>query len=177
MAQDILIIVSIDRSLPAAQRVEMYCDPSILDGSSEGSNELAVKVPVGTELRWRVVPLQTTDPSDAGVYHANIESYYLWNDNGVDAGTYLTEWGTSNGGGDAPFYSSTGTLGNDVPASVGVEGIDRPFIQCLTQLSNRDERQSPRGRLHVQHRDLQERRPDRRVQLGSVRDRLPALMR
>ncbi|PCC74043.1 Inclusion body protein [Nannocystis exedens] len=118
----------------------MYCDPSILDDSSEGSNELAVKVPVGTELRWRAVPLQTTAPGDAGVYHTIIEAYYLWD----QAGTYLTEWGTSNGGGDAPFYKSTGNLANNTPATIAVEGIDRPFIQCLTQLANRDQNVSPK---------------------------------
>lgn len=138
MAQDILIVINTDRS--ASNRIQMFCDSSILDSSSEGSNELAVKVPVGTELRWRSVPLQTTDPGNTGVYHVIIESYRLWD----QAGTYLVEWGTSNGGGDAPFYKPTGNLSPETVAPISVEGIDRPFIQCLTQLSNRDENVSPK---------------------------------
>lgn len=136
MAQDILIVVDCK-----SNKVQMFCDPSILDsGSTEGSNELAVKVPVTTELRWRVVPLQLTDPQDAGVYHTIIESFRLWQ----NAGDYLIEWGTSNGDGSAPYYQSPGGLRPETSAPVAVEGINRPFVQCLTQLTSRDETQSPR---------------------------------
>lgn len=141
MAQDILIIINCDRS--ASNRIQMFCDPSILDGNpgeGEGSYELGVKVPVSTELRWRATPLQTTDPNDSGVYHVIIEQFHLWD----NAGNYLVEWGTSNGGGDAPFYKPPGNLTSDAQAAIGVEGIDRPFVQCLTQLTSRDETLGPK---------------------------------
>ena len=140
MAQDILIVVNC--KLSGASAIQMYCDPSILDRSPEGSYELGVRVPLGTVLRWRAVPLQLAEGTDgdAGVYHVIIKQYHLWD----NAGQYLTEWGTSNGGGDAPLYLSPGNLAADTPAALSTEGIDRPFIECLTQLTNRDESVSPR---------------------------------
>ncbi len=139
MAQDILIIINCDKT--ASNRIQMFCDPSILDRSSEGSNELAVRVPVGTELRWRAVPLQLSEGASggAGLYHVIIKQYRLW----PNAEKYLVEWGTSNGGGDAPFYTPAGNLAASTDAAISTEGIDRPFIQCLTQLTSRDENVSP----------------------------------
>lgn len=133
MAQDILVIVNCETNA-----VQMYCDPSILYNSSEGSSELWVKVPVSTNLRWRTVPLQLTDEG-AGIYHTIISAYRLW----PGASDYLVDWATSNGGGDAPRYNPPGELNQEVSAPIAIEGINRPFIQCLTQLKNRDEMQSP----------------------------------
>ncbi|MCY1055748.1 hypothetical protein [Nannocystis sp. SCPEA4] len=145
MSQDILIIVNCDRTAP--NRIQMFCDPSIAyagtQGGGEGSNELGVKVPLNTELRWRAVPLQTQDPNDAGVYHVVIKRYHLWNNAQGNAANYLVEWGTSNGGSDAPFYKPPGNLAPDTDAAISTEGIDRPFVQCLTQLTSRDENLSP----------------------------------
>lgn len=146
MAEDILIVVNCE-----TKAIQMFCDPSIYHDNGEGSPELGVRVPAGTELRWRVVPLQLSQgPSmAAGVYHTIITAYGLY----PDASTYLTEWGTSNGAGDAPYYSQPGNLGSNsaplpVPAAtsaaISVEGINRPFVQCLTQLANRDQQEGPR---------------------------------
>lgn len=143
MAQDILIIVNCDRN--ARNRIQMFCDPAIATDNSEGSYELGIRVPADTELRWRAVPLQITDVSGAaGVYHVIIEQYHLWNNEQGDAAKYLVEWGTSNGNGDAPRYTNPGNLDADKITAITVEGINRPFVQCLTQLTSRDENQSPK---------------------------------
>jgi hypothetical protein len=145
--QDILIVVDCVR-----QSVQMYAaDPGIVQSNSQGTNELWVKVPADTVLRWRAVPLQmdTGSDSEPELYHVIISSFKLWGAGGGtppqgDASLYLKEWGTSNGEGDAPYYSSTGNIAPNTTLPVGTEGINRPFVQTTAQLTNRDETQGPK---------------------------------
>lgn len=149
MAQDILIIVNAETGT-----VQMFAaDPSIVQGNSQGSNELWVRVPASENLRWRVEPLQLSEgvSGEGDMYHAIISSVRLWGANAGqnqgDAGNYLVNWASNNGAGDTPYYNPSGDLipgknEDGKPATIGTQGINRPFVECTTQLSNRDEETS-----------------------------------
>lgn len=148
MAQDILIIVNCETGT-----VQMYAaDPAIVQGNSQGSNELWVRVPASENLRWRVEPLQMAAGAgnEGDLYHAIISNLKLWGANPSatppqgDASVYLVNWASNNGAGDTPYYNPPGDIrpGNTMP--IATQGINRPFIECTTQMSSRDEVQSPR---------------------------------
>ncbi|MDI3290365.1 hypothetical protein [Polyangium sp. 15x6] len=151
MAQDILIIVNAKTGT-----VQMYAaDPSIVQGNSQGSNELWVRVPASEQLRWRVEPLQLAEGAsgEADLYHAIITRVELWGPTESppqgDASKYLVDWISNNGAGDTPYYSAPGTItaGKNTfgpPTPIATQGINRPFVACETQMSNRDEMVSPK---------------------------------
>jgi len=148
MAQDILVIINCKSGT-----VNMYAaDPSIVQGNSQGSSELWVRVPASENLRWRVVPLQLGEGAGgaAQLYHTIISKYHLWEANPSahpaqgEASEYLVNWATNNGAGDTPYYHPPGDLNRDTDAAITTQGINRPFVECTTQLTGRDEEESKR---------------------------------
>ncbi|WP_437999641.1 hypothetical protein WMF26_06715 [Sorangium sp. So ce185] len=142
---DILILIDVNN-----QTVQMYAaDTGIVQAGSQGTNELWVKVPAESNLRWRVEPLQaaTFENGELKLYHTLITKFHLWAANAQatppqgDASKYLTEWGCDNGSGNAPFYATPETITPDTNIGTSTQGIYRPYIQCTTALG-RDETQS-----------------------------------
>lgn len=157
MSQDILVVVDCK-----AKNAKMYAaDANIAQGSSQGTDELYVKVPVGEQLRWYAVPLQFSEGIEGeGQWHVILTKVQLWGPHGTpgspgyqgDAKLYLADWAVNNGGSDNPCYANQGPLtfqssdGNQVSneTQIDVLGTNRPFVECTTQLTSRDEPQSPK---------------------------------
>jgi len=144
---DILVLVDVNN-----RTAQMYAaDQGIVQGGTQGSNELWVKVPAESQLRWRAEPLQSAASDGTGLklYHTLITQFHLWEANlnstppQGDARQYLVEWGCDNGSGEAPFYNTPETIYPDKPIDIKPQGIYRPYIQCTTALG-RNENQSKR---------------------------------
>ena len=139
--KDIIIVVDcVNRT------VQMYAaDAGIVD-SGQGSKELHVKVPAGTNLLWHVVPKQHSEGTDGqGAWDAIISKVKLWNE---DAYKRLISWSADPGQAGYKYYPEDGnnsiTFSPDGDQYYSPElpltgqGIYRPYVSCLTQSLEND---------------------------------------
>jgi hypothetical protein len=151
MAKDILIIVDCQKpvtngKLPS-DAVSMYAaDSSIVQGNSQGSTELHVKVAPETNLRWRAVPLQISQGLPEGQnWQVMITQVILWGagDKQLDASQFLQQWFADAGTANGPAYSRATESFNFSPespkpgssttsnaAGVSIQPITDAFVQA-----------------------------------------------
>ena len=150
MSKDILIVVDCK-----AERVKMYAADESIVVSSQGGDELFINVAVGEQLRWSAVPLQFSEGIEGeGEWNVILSKVQLWGAGGAqgEADLYLQDWAINNGGSHRPSYEDQGpisfeTSGNNKVSnefSITSLGTNRPFVECTTALTNRDEEKSPK---------------------------------
>lgn len=136
---DILCVIDCDQ--PFARNVKMYSGTESIVQSGEGGNELAVRVPGDSVLRWRAVPLQLQ--SDRGgsneYYHCIISKVHLWG----NAREYITGWEANKGEGGAPVYAHNDNISPEHEISLDTVGRYRPYVQATAVLPGRDDNESP----------------------------------
>lgn len=159
MSQDILIVVDCqaklsNNTLPSSA-VKMYAASSDIVVSGQGTNEIWVKVPTETNLRWRAVPLQMSQglPENQR-WEVMITRVKLWganaSQNQLDAAEYLQDWTADGGLYAGVAYKFPGiqhneqlTFSPEVPPPNGssesqVVGVQTdvqvrdPYVQCTT---------------------------------------------
>lgn len=147
---DILVVVDVKKS-----SVQMWASDDSIVLSGNGTKELYVNIPVGDNIRWTAVPLQATDGSDANLYSVIITDVKLWGansqNNQTDAYPYLNNWLLNNGDMTIASYTKQGDLTQNYPWTAHNDGSHTsgpfatatlgdysPFVQCTTQLNDRD---------------------------------------